>query len=42
MEIQAFLLFESADDLAGLISEDLSIYSTLNLKDLFTYKYLMV
>jgi hypothetical protein len=42
VEIQAFLLFESADNLAGLIPEDLSIYSTLNLKDSFTREYLTV
>jgi hypothetical protein len=42
MEIQTFFLFETADDLAGLILEDLSVYSTLNLKDLFTREYLTV
>jgi len=42
MEIQAFLLFESADDLVGLILEDLSMCSTLNLKDPFTREYLTV
>jgi hypothetical protein len=42
VEIQAFLLFESTDDLAGLIPEDLSMCSTLDLKDLFTREYLTV
>jgi len=42
MEIQTFFLFESADNLAGLIPEDLSIYSTLDFEDPFTRECLAV